>query len=434
MKYQEIGYKQFIEIIKLNKSTFLTGNGFSINFDQGYTLKALTKRLWDTHGHIQNYRNYDVLSNKRYKYVYENNFKCAYNELKELNEEKDFIKLFVDGVEFARSLINNKKAISWLDENEYKNDLTFGLKRIDLVYDLVKQADRYGELYVNYELWSILIYYILALDEAPYTVYNADESNLFVGTVLIGSTNKFDVTSNRTIPLNVACNGMYTYLRFLFTSNILMQGKSYNVTELDNWMTYDMRKIREFLCNFQYLVTTNYDLILEGITGRKVEHLHGCFDRKKNRVLSESLGISYQGIRYDLTTTMIGDYFLAKTFLPIVVGMGAKQSQNTSVEMFHKILPRIINDEQSNVVVIYGLNIENDYHLLRNIQINMGTNLMINNHIIYCYYNENDKDTFLDMCEKCLTYSSDLINAINNNIVVSIMDSKEIAKEIFEQL
>lgn len=74
MEYQEIDYNSFLEYIKEKNSSFLCGNGFSINFDSRYSLNALTKRLWNTHCHVENCRNYDVISNPTHKYVFEENF------------------------------------------------------------------------------------------------------------------------------------------------------------------------------------------------------------------------------------------------------------------------------------------------------------------------------------------------------------------------
>ena len=69
---------------------------------------------------------------------------------------------------------------------------------------------------------------------------------------------------NRTaLLLKVANNGVYTYLRLLFSSNIILNGDSLNVRQLKRWNSYDISKIKEFFLCFNYLMTTNYDLLLE---------------------------------------------------------------------------------------------------------------------------------------------------------------------------
>lgn len=351
--------------------------------------------------------------------------------LKVIRNEKDFTSIFTGAVDFANSVITNQRALDWLDENNYKSTLVFGLSRIDLVFSISEQAKQNGDIFVNYEYWSVLIYYILALQGAPTNIYAFDKSNIFVNAVLLGSTNIFHDNTHENIILNVACNGLYTYLRFLFTSNILLGGKSYNVTELENWNLYDTQIIKSFLSNFNYLITTNYDQLLEHLTERQAAHLHGSYSRDKKRIMSESLGISYNGIRYDLTSAVIGDYFLAKTFLSVVTGLSAKSPQNTPIETYSQILDRIIRDKKSNLIVIYGLNIDNDYHLLRDIQIYLGENYIQNPQIIYCYYSEYDRDSFISAYKKCLSYSIELTKSIQDNVVVSVMSSKKISENIF---
>ena len=235
MECKEINYDSLLEIIKEEKSSFLCGNGFSINFDSNYTLSALAKRLWETHCHIKDRYNYDNNSNGEYGRTFKENIKQVRKILKKVKTEKDFENMFSSAIDFANSLMNSQQALSWLEENNYNNRLEIGLERIDIVSSIVGQAKQKGAMLVNYEYWSVLIYYILALQEAPERVYSLDRSNFFVNIVLIGSTRVLSDNSADCIIINVACNGMYTYLRFLFTSNILLDGKSYNVMELENW-------------------------------------------------------------------------------------------------------------------------------------------------------------------------------------------------------
>jgi hypothetical protein len=83
--------------------------------------------------------------------------------------------------------------------------------------------------------------------------------------------------------------------------------------------------------------------------------------------------------------------------------------------------------------VIFGLNIDNDYHLLRDIQIYLGEKSIVNPQIIYCYYSEYDRDGFNSAYEKCLTYSAELTKSIQENVVVSVISSKKISEKIFFQ-
>jgi hypothetical protein len=224
---------------------------------------------------------------------------------------------------------------------------------------------------------------------------------------------------------------MYTYLRFLFTANILLDGKSYNVTNLSNWNKYDIENISSFLSNFDSLMTTNYDMLLESITKRKISHLHGYYSKQKKRVLSQSLGIFYNMVRYDLSTAVIGDFFLSKSFLPITSKQAAKQPQNSNIEIYDQILERVIKETQSQIIVIFGLNMDNDFHILRDIQIFFEAGKIKSPHIIYCYFNEDDKNGFINGYDACITYSEELCDFVRNTIKVSIIDSKQLIEKLF---
>lgn len=55
---------------------------------------------------------------------------------------------------------------------------------------------------------------------------------------------------------------------------------------------------------------------------------------------------------------------------------------------------------------------------------------MNNPHIIYCYFNDNDKNSFLDKYKKCITYAPEL-NTKVTKIKISLIDSKKIIHNIY---
>jgi hypothetical protein len=313
MDYSEIDFNKLMDTTARKSTAFLGGNGFSINFDNDYTAKNLSEKLYNTHCHLKSNECYDVVSNKSYKTALTENFKATKKALRKIENETAFISLFSDAVALACSIAENSLLALWLDNNGYDIKLIFGLSTIDLVNLIVEQAKKNGVMCVNHEYWTILIFYTLALRNTPKELFLLDTDNLFVTATLAGSTNT---------PLNLppygmnvyfytSINGMYTYLRFLFATNILLNGRSYDVQQLKNWKNYNTDNIASFLLNFKQLITTNYDMIFEGITDRQVFHLHGCYSREKLRVLSQSLGVYYNLLRYDLTTIVFGDYFIA---------------------------------------------------------------------------------------------------------------------------
>lgn len=433
MNYKTIGAEALLSKATSTKSVFLCGNGFSINFDDNYKSDNLANRLFETHCHLKKYSDFDVISNGIYKTIFTENFKAAKKILGSLKTRDAFNLFFQNAYDFAYSIIGRKATTDWLESNGYNTHLRFGLCQLDLVRSIVEQANKNGILYVNYEYWTVLIYYVLALSTAPTNVYNFDSTNVFVSAVkssgMLSLLN--EPICNKNIFSNVAANGVFTYFRFLFTANILLDGKSYNVNRLSNWSDYCIASISDFLSNFKFLLTTNYDKLLENITGREVEHLHGTYLINQTRVLYLSLGVFYNRIRYDLTTAVIGDYFLSKSFLQVVAKTVSTQKPNSEIEIYSDILRRVIKEDAAQTIVIFGLNMDNDLHILRDIQMFLGSANIKDPSIIYCYYCDNDKQRFLDGYEACITYSNQLSNYVRNNIEVSMIDSKEIIEKMF---
>lgn len=433
MMFEFLSYDDFITEIANNKSAFICGNGFSINFDSSYSASNLAKSLFNTHYHIKSFAKYESCGNNKYKEIMKSNYKSAMRVINRINNEKDFISLFDDAIKFAQALLQDDIILSWLNDNGYNMRLTFGLEQLDLMAKIVEQAKRYGVLNVNYEYWTIIIYYIIVMSKSPNNIFEIDKNNKFVQAVLAGNVSPIEHKESGTdLFISAVTNGMYIYLRFLFAGNILLKGKSYDVTKLDNWEKYDTNVINSFLSNFDYLVTTNYDMILETLTQKDVFHLHGCYFKTKKVFLYETLTLTYDLKDFDLSTIIIGDFFLSKSFYQLTAKMANSKFPNTPTKVYSDILEDVIKTKKSNIIVIFGLNVDNDYHILRNIQIELEAGGVKNPHIIYCYYSDNDLDSFKKSYEECITYSDYLSDYVKNNIRVSVVDSKELKEIIFK--
>lgn len=433
--FDHINYTDFSKTISENTSTFICGNGFSINFDKRYTASKLTSALYSTHYHLKSFQHYDVVARKDYMDMMRANEKSTRSVLNKINTPKSFIALFDDAAIFAHEIINNPNVIEWINKNDYNIALSFGLQPLDLVRAIASQSDMYGAINVNYEYWTVLIYYVLALKEIPEEIYILNIKNSFVKAVLAGNTVHLNISPNSNNSTNlffdVTTNGMYVYLRLLFSCNILLNGDSINVDKLEKWNTYNIEILNDFLSNFDFLMTTNYDFLLEKITQRNIYHLHGCFSKEKRRVLYESLGVTYNGTYYDLSTIIIGDYFLSKSFFQITAKNASTNFVNSPIMIYSDMIKETICNGQSNVVVIFGLGIDNDYHILRDIQVELEAANVESPQIIYCYYNEQDKEKFIESYKKCITYSEELSEYVINEISVSLIDSNEIINNIF---
>lgn len=435
MDFQEITIEQLMNEINADTSVFLCGNGFSINFDKSYKIDNLAKTLYKTHRHLKSFQQYDILpKGNLFDNICINNYKQTKKVLNSIRNEKDFFNLFESAVIFAQSITNSKTVIDWINKENYNNTLTFGLCSLDLVSSIVDQAETNSIMHVNYEFWSVLIYFALALKSAPPNVYIHDINNLFVQATLEGTTQTISKSESKmgNLYADTAINGMYTYLRFLFTTNILLKGKSYNVEELDLWPQFDIGCLSSFLNGFNHLITTNYDLLLEKITnGRNVEHLHGSFSKVKKRVLAQSLGVNYNLTRFDLSSLIFGDYFLSKSFYPAALKLSQKSPYNTRMKSYLDITNQLITVNNTKNVVIFGLNIENDYHIIRNLQYSLAINNCPNNKIIYCYYNTSDKETFLNTYCNCITFSTEINDIVKNKLQPQIINSDKIIQSFF---
>ena len=94
------------------------------------------------------------------------------------------------------------------------------------------------------------------------------------------------------------------------------------------------------------------------------------------------------------------------------------------------MIKKAVEVEKSNIIVIFGLSVDNDYHIIRSIQTHLAK--VTNPHLIYCFFTEKDKNDFWDVYVKCMTYSPEL-NETVKRIKVSFVKSQDIIKNIFEQ-
>lgn len=419
-----ITYDEFNKIISNNKSSLLCGNGFSINFDERYKWGNLVNSLYSTHINLPNHYSFNVIANDNYKTAVGNNFKNVMKIIKKMRTQQQFYSIFAGAVDFLHTILDNAEVMEWFKINADKN-LTFGFSISELLNNIKEQSNGNNLDGVNYEYWTILIYCVIAMKKAPAELYSLDSQNIFVKLVLAGG--QFTIQSSDLFSDTIT-NGMYTYFRLLFAGNILFNGDSFHVELLQNWNTIDHDKINDFTNKFDSLMTTNYDNIMDKITEREVYHLHGKYSRETQRVLWMSLGMQYNAIRYDMSSITIGDYFVSKSFFQTTAKMSSKNMNNSNIQIYDDMIKKAVHMKKTNVVVIFGLNIDNDYHIIRSIQERISD--LDNPKIIYCYFTEDDKISFEETYSKCITYS-DTLNQAVRNISVLYINSKEIIDKIF---
>ena len=173
-------------------------------------------------------------------------------------------------------------------------------------------------------------------------------------------------------------------------------------------------------------MTTNYDLLLENLTNQPIRHLHGCYMRSQQIVLGQSLGVFIDAIRYDLSSILIGDYFISKTFFAITAHMSGN-----GPDFYNENMEQVISGDKSDTIVIFGLNINNDFHIIRNLQVFLERSRLKKCKIVYCYFNAEDKISFERAYESCITYSDELNKYVQENISTYTLDSHYILQHFF---
>lgn len=435
IQYSELNLDEFEKLISDTNSSILCGNGFSINFDDRLSMNNLGKSLYRAHCTWKAHSNYKITSNKDFKNGLKANYNGARKVIDGIYSEKDLEEFFSSAILFACQIVEDDKVLTWLNDNKFNSSLVFGVSQTDILREIVAQAKSKSVLCVNYEYWSLIVYFILALNNAPKDIYSLDKTNIFVNAVLKGGQYSYikgkTELSGTSLISETITNGVAIYLRFLFAINILIDGSSVNVSELKNWGKLDTNKINKLFERFNYLLTTNYDLLIEKITDRTVDHLHGKYSKDEHVVFYQTLNIFLGLNKYDLSTITVGDYFTEKTFSMLTAQLCSGKRPNSSILFSTKILEKVIRIQKAETIVLFGLCVDNDYHIIRDLQFNMALESRQNANIVFCYYDEYAKKGFLEVFEKCITYRSDVNDFVRNNIKLSLIDSNIILNKYF---
>lgn len=413
---------------KSNNPSLICGNGLSVNFEPALSLDHLGKTMYSTHTYILTHSSYKVLAPKM-KQVFSTNYTATIKHLKKtIKSEDNFIQLFSDAIIFAKK-INSPHITEWIRSKDFSPHLTMGFSPLDYVSELIKQSDQGNSVFsVNYELWTVLIYFALVIQDAPIAILTHLGENKFVQAVRIGGQHSLELTSQKSTDyyLKTVENGMFIYYRLLLSTNILLTGNGYNVKQMSKWGSYQKDKLNDFFILFKCIMTTNYDLLLENLTNQSIRHLHGCYMRSPQIVLGQSLSVFIDAIRYDLSSILIGDYFISKTFFAITAHMSGNRP-----DFYNEIMEQVISDNKSDTIVIFGLNINNDFHIIRNLQVLLERSGLKQCKIIYCYFNTEDKISFERAYESCITYSDELNKYVRDNISTYTLDSHYILQHFF---
>ncbi|WP_066415219.1 hypothetical protein [Sutcliffiella cohnii] len=424
----EISILEFNEHIAKYKTAFLCGNGFSMNFDSDFG--RIYDNLFTSHRAVINNSIFDVKSNKAFTRKCNENFKSVKQYLRNISENTLF-KIFDDALIFAETIIENSKLIDEMWNEKLITRLVFGLSQVDIVNRICEVGRSKGIKFVNIEHWTILIYFYFAIKQLSPVYYEFPNNNSFLTILKVG-----DKSNVRLLPTenqlneHVVFNGFTTYYRFLFSIAIFSNGKAFDLSLLSNIKNLELDGIKKFLNKFDLLLSLNYDKIMENVADKPVEHLHGEFVKDKSEyVYCQSYGLKFDNGYVSFSDILIGDYFIFKSFLPVVHNL-SKNSFEKKMQYPSKKIEMLIKNRSINSVIIFGMNIENDQHVLRNLMLAFYHSQHQYPQIIYCYFCPEEKKDFEEQYQAVITFSED-VNRYVKNISVSYIKTQDILKEYF---
>ncbi|MDF2503068.1 hypothetical protein [Clostridium sp.] len=425
----ELKLDDFQKIICNNKCAFLCGNGFSINFDDDY--KYIYDNLFKAHKKVINSAKLKVHANKLISKVFKDNFNSIKQEMYNYNQ-LDIDKIFTDGIQFAKSIVEDTDLIDILNNKKLISKLVFDKTQLSLVESIATMGLLKGYKYVNIEYWTVLIYFYYAIKKVDSKQYQFPSDNKFIYLLKVGSKNNNPVINDGGKALHqfVMTNGFNLYYRFLFSTAILCDGKSVDCSKLTKVKTVNKKTLLLLLNSFEILMTLNYDHILEYLTGRNVTHIHGEYIVDKDEyVWCCSLGVEEQGHYISLSDILIGDYFVNKNFAGITNSMvdidGIKRTANFSNSIDKNMR---INDVTH--IVLFGMNIDNDQHIIRNIMLSLEDRINKDVGIIYCYFRVSDIEIFEKEYHKVITFSDDVSGRVRQ-IPIYCIKSEDILDKYF---
>lgn len=430
-KNNEIKINDLNEMIRYNSCVFLCGNGFSMNFDNDF--RNIFSRLYKSHKILLENGVFKTITNSNsFKKKNMTNYNQVINYLK-YSKEKEIIKIFDDAFLFAESIVCNKKLIDFITKSKLITDTTINMDEIQLVKQIYYNGKK-GVEYVNIEHWTTLIYMYFLIKELniPKDIYEIP-NNLFTNLIYIGNTSKIllnneNYTKEGKILESTLFNGFNIYYRMLFSIAIFNNGKSINYNKLEKINQINLNKLVKFLNNFKSILTLNYDKILEQILDKKIYHLHGEFILNKQEIVANQiLGLKQNNDYISFSDILIGDYFCNKIRKNMINTFAGSRYPfvNKKTKYTSTIINEAFDKHNINTLLIVGMSIDNDQHILREIMCNFYDNNIKNPTIVYGFYGIEDKKMFYNTFYKVITFNEDMNKYIKENINIKYVNVKE---------
>lgn len=416
--------------VNKNNCAFLCGNGFSINFDDGF--RFIHERLYYTHKQLYRNTNYIIKSNAAFIKKLKDNYSAVLKKIKYI-KENDFYKIFDDGIKFASSIIQTEGIIDELEEAKLIRHLVYDLSQLTGLYSIHEIGNSKGASFINVEYWPILIHFYFALKKINSPNYNFPTDNFFIDLAEIGYSSNVQLNIEEEIEHYTLFNGLNTYYKMLYSLAIFNNGKVLDINKLDKLDSINLGNIRKFLSGFNLIFTLNYDHIIENLIDRPVIHLHGQYSRcSEEYVYNQSFNINTAEGNISCSNILLGDFFINKTMFSIISGLAVdpRSPNNKKIISIPDSINRAVSENNINEFLIFGMNINNDQHILRDIMIALFDAKSQNPKIIYSYFNEEEKDEFHRQFYDVIKFGKELSDYARR-IEVEYIKTKEILESYF---
>lgn len=418
------------ENIAMNQNTgLIVGNGFSMNFDTCFSdiyglLRFGTKQLIKK-GSFK----ISPAAKPQIQSVIMENYKSVLNYVRSLSQAQ-LEEIFEDGIKFAEFIINSEELVTFLKQNKYIHKTDVAPDMIEIIKQIYKIGHSKGFSYVNIENWTVLMWvYYLIKDNEKFINFR-QKPNLFITLISLGG--------RKTVPEakvmhNTRFNGFYNYYRFLMITIIFNNGKSVDLNLLNKIDELNKDSITEWVNSFKELFSLNYDLILELVSGRPVTYLHGNFKNKvQGFTFFKSYHIKYKDKDFYTNSIILGDYTTTKVIDSLISQVAFHTHPFT--EPYEDALDKLqgkLTDSKINHIVFFGMNPENDYHILSGICFQYIVSNTKSPMITFCYYNETEIDYFRDVWSHVLKTIYNHKKDYTDTIKINFLDSKEVINRYF---
>ncbi|MFK3936543.1 hypothetical protein ACI2JA_03375 [Alkalihalobacillus sp. NPDC078783] len=427
-----ITIKEYEDIISLEKSAIIMGNGFSINFD--WSFANIYDGLFDAHKLLLKKGRFRMkAANPTYEKKGLQGYQNVLAALKNLKED-ELNEVFKDGVVFLESLCKDSLLLTKINNTNYFSTLTHRKAHTDVLLDMMS-AYRTNNNYksISIEDWTLLVGAYFSINElkaeGELNGYDLPLDNRFLNLVEVGNISTIRVSNSHYD--NIVLNGFVSYLRMIFSIRIFNNGKAVDIQKLERLNEIDTEKLTEHLNQFTAHMTLNYDLILEQLLNKKIPHIHGEFKLNHTEYLMcQSLTMNYNKSNVSFSDLLIGDDVTFKMALPMLQQMALGSPNNRPKITTTTILQNEIIDLDITTVVIFGMGIANDHHILRFLMLAFHQNKN-DARIIYSYFNEAEKENFISEYEKVIKYSEDINQFIRSRIKVDFVKTQDILAEYF---